>query len=144
MRGVLVDSSVLVAAVLEDEADHDVAVRFLKRMADDGVEPFVAAHGRFEVRHAIVSAADRGRLAWEEVRVRLGLVDGLDATVVPLLPEDRPVLRFAQAHRLTWADAHWVEVAARLDLPLVTADQRLIRAVPDEVAILVDVREAAA
>ncbi|MEX2184990.1 MAG: type II toxin-antitoxin system VapC family toxin [Chloroflexota bacterium] len=144
MRGALVDSSVLVAAVLEDEADHDVAVRFLQRMADDGVEPLVAAHGRFEVRHAIVFAANRGRLAWGDVRVRLGLVDGLDATVVPLSPEDRPVLRLAEAHRLTWADAHWVEIAARLDLPLVTADQRLILAVPDEVAILVDVREAAA
>lgn len=144
MRGVLVDSSVLVAAVLEDEVDHGVAVRFFQRMADDGLEPLIAAHGRFEVRHAIVSAAQHGRLAWEDVRVRLGLLDALDPTVVPLSPVDRPVLRLAEAHRLTWADANWVEIAARLDLPLVTADQRLIRSVPDEVAILVDVREIAA
>jgi predicted nucleic acid-binding protein len=68
----------------------------------------------------------------------------LGATVVPLAEMDAPVLELAQRHRLTWSDAHWVEIAARLELPLVTADPRLIRSVPDEVAILVDVRDAAA
>lgn len=38
-------------------------------------------------------------------------------------------------------DRSWI--ASRLDLSLVTADLRLVRSVPDVVALVVDVREAA-
>jgi hypothetical protein len=53
-------------------------------------------------------------------------------------------MSLSRRHQLTWSDANWVDVAIRGDLPLVTADLRLIASVPDEVAILVDVIASAA
>jgi predicted nucleic acid-binding protein len=53
------------------------------------------------------------------------------------LDDDAVILALAREHGLTWGEAHWIEVARRLDLPLVTADLRLARAVPDEVAVVV-------
>jgi predicted nucleic acid-binding protein len=141
---VLVDSSVLVALLLVDEPAHGPARRFRETLLADDRDPVVAAHCRFEVRHALVRAARQGRVEWEAIPGMLAAVDAVGWTEVELSEEDRPVLDLARMHQLSWGDAHWVEVAARLDLPLVTADQRLIRSVPDEVAILVDVRGAAA
>ncbi len=62
-------------------------------------------------------------------------------TVAPAQAGAYPGLQFnpedVMGPSLRWGDAHWVDVAMRLDLPLVTADLRLARAVPDEVAIVV-------
>ena len=144
MNVAVIDSSVLGAWVMDDEPSHDAAKRFMHLVGAGDIEPLLAEHCRFEVRHALVRAARRGRVAWEELPRWFEALDALEATIVPLAETDRPVLALAQRHQLTWSDAHWVEISARLDVPLVTADLRLIRSVPDEVAILVDVRDAAA
>lgn len=144
MNVAVIDSSVLGAWVIDDEPAHDAAKRFMHLVGAGDIEPLLAEHCRFEVRHALVRAARRGRVAWEELPRWFKALDALEATIVPLAETDRPVLALARRHQLTWSDAHWVEISARLDVPLVTADLRLIRSVPDEVAILVDVRDAAA
>lgn len=141
---VVIDSSVAIAWVLEDEPAHDAAVRFMGALGDGVFDPVFAAHFRFELRHALVRAARRGRLEWADLPRWLEALDALEATIAALSEIDEPVLELARRHQLTWSDAHWVEISARLDIPLVTADLRLIRSVPDEVAILVDVRDAAA
>jgi len=138
----LIDSSVLGAWFLDDEPAHDAAVRFMDLVGAGDIEPVLAEHCRFEVRHALVRAARRGRVSWDVLPQCFETIDALEATVAPLSETDRPVLELAQRHQLTWSDAHWVEISTRVDAPLVTADARLIRSVPDEVAILVDVREA--
>jgi predicted nucleic acid-binding protein len=74
----------------------------------------------------------------------LDTLDALGATIAPLSLDDQPVLDLARRHQLTWSDANWVDVAIRGDLPLVTADPRLIASVQDDVAILADLRDAAA
>lgn len=144
MSDVVIDSSVAIAWILEDEPAHEAAIRFVDALGVGKFDPVFAAHFRFEVRHALVRAARRGRIEWEELPIWLELLESLEATVATLSEADEPVLELARRHQLTWGDANWVEVAARMDLPLVTADLRLIRSVPDEVAILVDVRDAAA
>lgn len=144
MTDVVVDSSVLGAWMLGDEPAHDAAVRFVHALGDGTFDPVFAAHFRFEVRHAVVRAARRGRVDWADLPTLLNALDALEATIAPLSEDDEPVLDLARRHQLTWGDANWVEVAIRGDLPLVTADRRLIRSVPDDVAILVDVRDAAA
>jgi len=141
---VIIDSSVAIAWVLEDEPAHDAAVQFMDALGDGTFDPVIAAHFRFEVRHALVRAARRGRVDWADLPRWLEALDALEATVVALSEVDEPVLDLARRHQLTWSDANWVEVAARLDIPLLTADVRLIRSVPDDVAILVDVADAAA
>lgn len=144
MNAVVIDSSVFGAWMIEDEPSHQAAVRFMAALGDGTIEPILAEHCRFEVRHALVRAARRDRIAWADLPRWFDAIDALEATIVPLAAKDEPVLSLAELHRLSWSDAHWVEIAARLDIPLVTADLRLIRSVPDEVAILVDVRDAAA
>ena len=144
MTEVVVDSSVAIAWILEDEPAHDDALRFVDASSDGTYDPVVAAHFRFEVRHALVRAARRGRVDWADLPRWLDTLDALGATIAPLSVDDQPVLDLARRHQLTWSDANWVDVAIRGDLPLVTADLRLIASVPDEVAILVNVREVAA
>ena len=141
---VVIDSSVAIAWVLADEPAHGDALRFMEALSDGTFDPVVAGHFRFEIRHALVRAARRGRVEWADLPTWLAALDALEARTAPLSDADAPVLELAQNHQLTWSDAHWVETAIRLDLPLVTADLRLIRSVPDDVAILVDVRGAAA
>lgn len=144
MTEVVVDSSVAIAWMLEDEPAHAAAVRFVDAFGDGTYDPVFAAHVRFEMRHALVRAARRGRIDWADLPCCLDTLDALGATIAPLSVDDQPVLDLARRHQLTWSDANWVDVAIRRDLPLVTADLRLIASVPDHVAILVDVREAAA
>ena len=137
MTGVILDSSVAVAWALPDEHLHPAAMRVMDQIGLGGFEPFVAGHFAFEVRHGLVRAAQAGRVAWSTIPGWIGAIDALDATIVPLRSDDAMILSLARQHGLTWGDAHWVEVAMRLDLPLVTADQRLARAIPDEVAIVI-------
>ena len=100
-------------------------------------EPIVAEHFGFEVRFALIRAARRGRIDWSEVRAAFATLDAFEPKVVPLRRRDDPILDLVERLGLGWGDAHWVDVAMRLDLPLVTADLRLARAVPDAVAIVV-------
>ena len=144
MRVALIDSSVLAAWILPDEEAHDAATRLMVSIANGEIEPVFAALLRFELRNGLVRAARRGRIGWDDLPALLDIVDALEASTVPLSASDDPILALAQAHQLGWGDAHWVEIASRLDLPLITADLKLVRSVPDLVAIVVDVREAAA
>ena len=144
MSDIVIDSSVAIAWILADEPGHEEALAFMDRIGAGTFDPVFAAHFGFEVRYALVRAARRGRLDWADIPRWLAAIDALEARLVPLSEMDAPVLGLAQRHQLTWGDANWVEIAAREDLPLLTADRRLIRSVPDAVAILIDVREAAA
>jgi len=134
---VVIDSSVAVAWALPDEHLHPAAMRFIDQLGAGRLEPFIAAHFAFEVRHALVRAARVGRVAWSSIPEWLAAIEALQATIVPLVADDELILALAERHGLTWGDAHWVQVAAQLDRPLLTADRRLARAVPDEVAIVV-------
>lgn len=137
VQDVVVDSSVAVAWALPDEHLHPVAIKFIEQLGAGQLEPVVAGHFAFEVRHALVRAARAGRVAWSLVPPWLAAIDALDPRVIPLLDDEQVILDLAQRLGLTWGDAHWAHTAARLDLPLVTADRRLASAVPDEVAIAV-------
>ncbi len=134
---VVIDSSVAVAWALPDEHLHPAAVRFIGGLVDGRLTPVVAAHFAFEVRHALIRAARAGRVDWVNVPGWMLAIDGLEPVIASLNPKDEVIIDLAQRHGLTWGDAHWVEVARRLDRPLLTADQRLARSVPDEVAIVV-------
>jgi predicted nucleic acid-binding protein len=136
VNDVVIDSSVAVAWMLADEPLHEAARRFRATLEAGERGPIVAEHFGFEVRHALIRAARRERIAWLEVGEGFAALDAFEPTVVPLRRRDDPILDLAHQFGLTWGDAHWVDVAMRLDLPLVTADLRLARSIPDEVAIV--------
>jgi predicted nucleic acid-binding protein len=64
-------------------------------------------------------------------------LEAFQPTMIPLRWRDGSIVDLVERLGLGWGDAHWVDVAMRLDLPLLTADLRLARAVSDEVAIVV-------
>ncbi len=134
---VVIDSSVAAAWMLADEQLHEAARRFRTTLETGDREPIVAEHFGFEVRHALIRAARRGRIDWPQVRAAFTTLDAFEPKVVPRRRRDDTILDLVERLGLSWGDAHWVDVAMRLDLPLVTADLRLARAVPDDVAIVV-------
>lgn len=137
VNDVVIDSSVAVAWMLADEPLHEHARRFRATLEAGERDPIVAEHFGFEVRHALIRAARRERIAWPEIREGFAALDAFEPRLVPLRRRDDPILDLVQRFGLTWGDAHWVDVAMRLDLPLLTADLRLARAIPDDVAIVV-------
>jgi len=136
MRRVVVDSSVAVAWVLGDEPAHDRAVRFRDLISAGEIEPVVAGHFGFEVRSALMQAARRDRIAWNSVPHRVAAIDAMGLAPRPLTQDDDGLLEICRTLNSSWADAHWIDLAAALGLPLVTADERLGRRVPDSRALV--------
>jgi hypothetical protein len=64
-------------------------------------------------------------------------IGGVRADHDPAAAAGDPIVDLVERLGLGWGDAHWVDVAMRLDRPLLTADLRLARGVPDEIAIVV-------
>ena len=141
MQRVIVDSSVAVAWVLDDEPAHDAAVRFRRSILDGDLEPDVAGHFGFEVRGALTRAARRARVSWDSIEPRIAAIEAFAPTVHPLNRDDGALLELCREFAISWADAHWVALAASLDRPLVTADARPARLVPDTTAIVVLVED---
>lgn len=124
----VLDSSVVVAWILGDEAWTDRALEMAADTALGVIEPVVAPNLHFEVRGALVRAARRGRIDWDAILPRLASLDGMSLGRADVDFADGELLRLCRAYQLSWGDAHHVLVAERLSLPLVTADDRLIRA----------------
>jgi predicted nucleic acid-binding protein len=86
------------------------------------------AHLDAEVLSALGRIGRAGRLQDSDVDARLGLLASMPVQREPL----PPLLPGAWARRadLRLVDALYVELAHRLDAPLITTDQRLARATP--------------
>ena len=54
--------------------------------------------------------------------------------VAPPERADAVMLGLCHDLHLSWADSQWVALTMRLGIPLVTADMRLVRAVPPHIA----------
>lgn len=134
MTPVIVDTSVTVSWMLADEPSHVRAIALRDQIVAGLIEPVVASHHSFEVRHALVRAARRSRCSWTAIPGYLGDLDEMDMGVASGEVSDVLTLALCQDLRLTWGDSLWVALAMRLGYPLVTADLRLVRAVPPEIA----------
>ena len=137
MASVILDSSVTIAWLLPDEPWHQEAVALHRDVVAGEIDPVVAAHHGFEVRHALVRAVHRARCAWPAIPGYLAAIHRMQFEVNPVEEADATALGLCQDLRLTWGDSLWVALAVRLALPLVTADLRLVRSVPPGVAWIV-------
>lgn len=126
-RPVVLDSSVLVGLVLQDETWHLRAHVVLRDVAMDLLQPTIAPNARFEIRNALVSAARRRRIAWEDVPRALVIIDELRLPVSQIDFRDADLLALCRKHGLAWGDAHHVFLAQRTRAALLTADVRLVR-----------------
>lgn len=125
-RPVVLDTSVVLAWLLDDEEFHRQARAVADDIAEGGLEPVAAPNLRFELRHGLVRAARRGRLAWTTIGRRLVAVEAMAIGVPAVALEDEPLLKLCHRRSLGWGDAHHALLARRLGRPLVTADRRLV------------------
>ena len=124
MSGLVVDASVVVAWLFDDE-DEPRADRALERLAEDGA--LVPLLWHWETRNSLLTAERRGRLSSEEVKERLEALKGL-----PITTDEEPDLEsafnLARAHRLSLYDGLYLELAKREGADLATLDRTLGRA----------------
>ena len=112
---------------------------------DESVEPkaaFVLAHlsqyeifvppiWQLEVRNALLLAERRGRITAAGADQRLGFIREL-STNIDEFSDLEVAFALARAHRLSFYDATYLELALRLHAPLATLDNALERAASAE------------
>ena len=101
------------------------------RGADEAVAP---ALWPLEVTNGLVVAERRGRLGAEEAAQAVRMVAALPVAVEPLARQRtfETTYRLARTHTLSSYDAAYMELAARLGLPLATLDGALAAAATAE------------
>ena len=124
MSGLVVDASVVVAWLFDDE-EEPRADRVLERLEEDGA--LVPQLWHLETRNSLLVAERRGRLSAGGVKERLDALKGL-----PIRTDEEPDLQsafdLARAHGLSFYDALYLELAKRESTELATLDGALGRA----------------
>ena len=132
MSGLVVDASVVVAWLFDDE-DEPRADRVLERLEEDGA--LVPQLWHLETRNSLLTAERRGRLSSEEVKERLDALKSL-----PIGTDEEPDLQsafdLARSHGLSLYDALYLELAKRESAELATLDLALGRAASAEGVLL--------
>ena len=128
MSQVVLDTSVIVAWLLADEPAHRAALALQKDVIERSLEPVLATSTPFEIRSAMVRAARRVRVSWEVAQAMIAAVDEMELPVSRLRPTDSALLSICRRYGVGWGDAIQAALAHRLGAPLITADERLVRA----------------
>lgn len=131
MSTVIIDASVQVGWLVADEPWHAASLRVAEQIVAGALEAVVAPNHRFEVCNALVKAARRRRLGWEEAGRLLEKLDQLALDVASMPFDPRDVLAVCRQYGLGWGDAHHALLARRLERPLLTADRKLVHALRD-------------
>ena len=123
----VIDASFIASLLLPDEAAEVSAAR-LKQIEDDGAA--APALWQLEVANMLLTALRRKRIDASQFARLLEAIDSLPVTLQAALTAKQrgDLLHLARKHGLTAYDAAYLELALRLDLPLATFDDRLIRA----------------
>lgn len=127
-RVALLDTSMVASAVLPDEPWHAQSVELLASVAKGQIEGVVAPTFAFELRSTLVRAAQRRRITWEGAAQAIATLDAMEVLTATVPLEDAGLLEICRRYGISWADAHPVLVAMHMAIPLVTADNRLVRA----------------
>jgi predicted nucleic acid-binding protein len=120
----VVDASVTISWYLADEAT-DTAQSVLERLRES--EAIVPALWWFETRNVLLMNERRGRLDQSQTTAILAHLARLPIAL-DREPAGDAALALARAHRLTFYDAAYLELALRRDVPLATLDRRLAAA----------------
>ncbi|HED03782.1 MAG TPA: PIN domain-containing protein [Candidatus Fraserbacteria bacterium] len=131
MPRLVLDASVFLRSVFEDERGHDQALALVRDHALGLVQLIAPSLLPYEVVNGVVQAL-RGKrptrqLEVEEARRILVALEALRISLKPLAPPE--LLQVAQAHERTAYDAAYVALAEREEVPLITGDKRLYRGI---------------
>jgi predicted nucleic acid-binding protein len=117
----VVDASVTIGWYLADEAT-DTTQMVLGLLGES--EAIAPALWWFEIRNALLMNERRARLDPSQIAAILAHLARLPIAL-DREPAGDAVLALARAHRLTFYDAAYLELALRRDAPLATLDRRL-------------------
>lgn len=127
MSGLVLDASMALSWLLRDESNARADAVLVRLEAAPAHAPQVWP---LEVANALWVAERRGRI--QESQVRQGLEDILALPVSVEMSEParvfREILPLARRHGLSVYDATYLDLAARLGLPLATLDDNLAKA----------------
>lgn len=131
MSDIVVDSSVVVKWVL-DEPDSDQADRVQAEVVNRGHRLVLVDLAIVEVCNAIWKRFFRGLLSADEARDALQELRASPVHLEAGEPLLHPAMEIAMRYRRAFYDALFVALVQQLNLPGVTADEPLVRAVqPD-------------
>lgn len=127
MTALVLDTSIAVTWCFEDEASTQTDA-LLERVSDEGA--LVPALWHLELANVLLQAERRGRLAANDVAVRLELIAQLPITTDAgtTARAFREILLLARAEGLTTYDATYLELALRQGASLLTKDRELAQA----------------
>ncbi len=131
MSAFVVDTSIALKWFLEDEEDRADSLNILKGISETN-RPVVPWLWFYEIGNALTFAVRRKRVVFEQVEEFLRLLEQMPIDVGE--PDRATALRLpylCREHNLTTYDAAYLELAMRLQLPLATCDNALIRAAAD-------------
>jgi predicted nucleic acid-binding protein len=121
MSRFVLDASVAGCWAFSDE-EHAVAAKALDMMrTGQAVAPSL---WWFEVRNILIVNERRGRLVEADTATFTRLLSRLPVTI-DQTPDETAVLALARQHKLTVYDATYLELAARIKVPLATLDTAL-------------------
>ncbi len=125
----VLDASVSAAWFLKDEDDDPIGkVAWDRVRADTAFAPSI---WWYEIRNALLMAERKKRLDAADIELAWSRLQLLRVEIDSVFDTGR-TLELARRHRLTIYDAAYLELAARLKVPLATGDEALDRAAKAE------------
>jgi len=123
---IVLDASAIAPVLIADEADD-----LLPGLSDElTVGVIVPGHWRMEVVNLLLSASRRGRLTEADLADAMETLASIVVSVDSLTDDklSGATWQLACQHSLSIYDAAYLELAARLNVPLASADRRLLAA----------------
>ena len=128
MKTAVVDASFSASWFLKDEHSPH-AEEILERFLKGSLVLWVPSLWFYEITNLLVTACNRFRIHPSAVEESFDLMDALPLkTDTPDIVAARRSLRLAQHSDLSAYDAAYLELANRLQIPLLTFDKKLVRA----------------
>jgi predicted nucleic acid-binding protein len=131
----VIDASVVASWCFPDES-HPVAETALRKLKSESATTPVLLW--FELRNVLLVGERRGRLSETQTVQFLRHVGNLPIEI-DREPDQAAALSLARAHRLSFYDAAYLELAQRRSTPLATLDEALIDAARAEKIALIGV-----
>jgi predicted nucleic acid-binding protein len=119
-----IDASVVASWCFPDEVHPDADAAFARIATEPAIAPALLW---FELRNVLLIGERRGRLTLPLTARLLRTINRLPIET-DNSPEDEMTLDLARAHRLSFYDAVYLELAQRRSVPLATLDDALKRA----------------
>lgn len=124
----VVDASVAIKLFIEQEGSAQAEALFDRLSTQPGTELYVPELFFAECANVLWQYVRRANYPPDTAKVNLARLRGLSLQTVAIQEIVCEALEIAIAHNISAYDACYVELSERLQLPLVTADQKLIRA----------------